>query len=81
MLDAGRLATDAGVDALLARWVRVEADLATLETLPRLGELERLGGRGSAIVPADALPAGFVGRTHPLTLQALAGVLPLAPKE
>lgn len=81
VLDAGRLATDAGVDALLARWVRVEADLATLETLPRLGELERLGGRGSAIVPADALPAGFVGRTHPLTLQALAGVLPLAPKE
>lgn len=81
ILDAGRLATDAGVDELLARWVRVEADLATLERLPRLGDLERLGGRGSAIVPADAVPLGSTVRTHPLTLQALAGVLPLAPKE
>ena len=81
VLDDGRLVTDADVDELLTRWVRVEADLATLEALPRLGELERLGSRGSAIVNAGDLPAGFVGRTHPLTLQALAGVLPLAPKE
>ena len=81
VLDAGRLVTDADVDELLTRWVRVEADLATLEALPRLGELERLGGRGSAIVAASDVPAGFAGRTHPLTLQALAGVLPLASKE
>lgn len=81
VLDAGRLVTDADVEELLARWVRVEADPATLEALPHVGSLERLGGRASAIVPADAVPAGFVGRTHPLTLQALSGVLPLASKE
>ena len=81
VLDAGRLVTDADVDELLTRWVRVEADPAVLEALPRLGELERLGGRGSAIVAASDVPAGFAGRTHPLTLQALAGVLPLASKE
>lgn len=81
VLDAGRLVTDADVDELLTRWVRVEADPAVLEALPRLGELERLGGRGSAIVAASDVPAGFAGRTHPLMLQALAGVLPLASKE
>ncbi|MDO5533995.1 MAG: ATP-binding cassette domain-containing protein [Propionibacteriaceae bacterium] len=81
VLDSGRLVTDAEVDELLARWVRVEADAETLASLPHLGELDRLGARASAILPVDAVPAGPGVRTHPLTLQALAGLLPLAPKE
>ena len=81
VLDAGRLTADAEVEELLSRWVRVEADAAALEGVPRLGDLERLGGRARAIVPTDAVPAGPAVRTHPLTLQALAGVLPSSSQE
>lgn len=81
VLDAGRLVADDDVDVLLGRYLRVQADSATLEILPHLGAIERLGGRASAVVPADAVPRELVDRAHPLTLQALASVLPLDRKD
>lgn len=81
VLDGGRLVTDEAVDALLDRYVRLEAGVATIESLPHVGGLDRLGDRASAIVPADAVPAGLASRAHPLTLQELAGVLPITAKE
>lgn len=81
VLDAGRLVTDEPVDDLLLRYVRIDADAASIESLPHVGGLERLGSRASAIIPAGVVPPALASRTRPVTLQELSGFLPLVPKE
>lgn len=79
VLDAGRVVADDAMDALLARWVRVQGPADRLAGV-RLLRPERLGGRVTGIVERAALDAaGADGvRVSRLSVQELAGVLPLA---
>lgn len=77
VLDSGTITADEDVDVLLTRYRLVQADATQLESLPHLGKIDRLGGRGSAIVPVNAIPSELFGHSQPLSLQTLVGVLPL----
>jgi len=79
VLDAGRVVADDDVDTLLGRWVRVQGSEARMAGVPLL-QPERLGGRVTGIVERTILDAvGADGaRVSSLSVQELAGVLPLA---
>jgi ABC-2 type transport system ATP-binding protein len=68
VLAAGRLVAAGPADEVTAAWVRLEGDFDALVAMPHLGPVDRMGGRSSAVVAADAVPAGSHRQVHALSL-------------
>ena len=68
VLASGRLVAAGTADEVTAAWVRLEGDFDALVAMPHLGPVDRMGGRSSAVVAADAVPAESRRHAHALGL-------------
>ena len=68
VLASGRLVAAGTADEVTAAWVRLEGDFDALVAMPHLGPVDRMGGRSSAVVAADAVPPGSHRHVHALSL-------------
>ena len=68
VLASGRLVAAGTADEVTAAWVRLEGDFDALVAMPHLGPVDRMGGRSSAVVAADAVPPGSHRQVHALSL-------------